>query len=217
MDFMISFRLQVLFAIFIALLIGMNLLGAKIIPLFGPFSASVGIFMVPLAFLATDIVEEVYGKKLSRQFVFAGMVAIAVIMLYVAIFVALPAHERYTHNDAYVTIFKSSIRIMIASIIAFLVSQFHDIWSFWLWKKKTQGKFLWLRTNASTVISQAIDTFLFMMIAFYQLTPKFTFAFVMGIAIPYFIFKAIFGTINTPLVYLGAWWLKGGKDVKDSV
>ncbi|MAF80240.1 hypothetical protein CL629_04140 [bacterium] len=207
---MFSFRLQVLFAIFIALLIGMNLFGSKIISLFGPFSASVGIFMVPLAFLATDVVEEVFGKKLARQFILAGMIAILIVMAYVAIFVSLPAHERYTMNDAYVTVFKSSLRIMTASIIAFLISQFHDVWSFGLLKKKTSGRFLWLRTNVSTVFSQAIDTFLFMMIAFYQLTPKFTFAFVMGIAIPYFIFKVLFGSISSPLVYLGAWWLKNG-------
>ncbi len=206
-----SFRLQILFAIFIALLIGMNLLGAKIIPLWSVFSASVGIFMVPLSFLATDIVEEVYGKKIARQFVLAGMIAILVIMLFVALFVALPPHARFTNNEAYVAVFKSSLRIMAASIIAFLLSQFHDVWSFGLWKEKTHGKFLWLRTNASTVVSQAIDTFLFMMIAFYQMTPKFTFAFVMGIAIPYYIFKVVFGAVSSPLVYLGAWWLKGEK------
>ncbi|MDP3793948.1 MAG: queuosine precursor transporter [Candidatus Uhrbacteria bacterium] len=212
-----SFRLQVIFAIFIALLIGMNLLGAKIIPLFGPFSASVGIFMVPLTFLLTDIVEEVHGKKITRQFVLAGMIGIAVIMLYVALFVVLPAHERYANNDAYTAIFKSSLRIMAASIIAFLISQFHDVWSFGFWKQKTHEKLLWWRSNASTIVSQAIDTFLFMMIAFYQMTPKFTFAFVMGIAIPYFIFKAMFGSISTPLVYLGAWWLRSAKKEGDSV
>ena len=204
-----SFRLQIIFAIFIALLIGMNLLGAKIIPLWGSFSASVGIFMVPLSFLATDIVEEVFGKKIARQFVLAGMLAILVIMLFVALFVALPPHVRFTNNEAYVAVFKSSLRIMAASIIAFLISQFHDVWSFGFWKQRTNDRFLWLRSNASTITSQAIDTFLFMMIAFYQMTPKFTFAFVMGIAVPYYIFKMIFGAISSPLVYLGAWWLRG--------
>jgi len=79
--------------------------------------------------------------------------------------------------------------MIIASIIAFFLSQTHDIIVFEWWKKKTKGKALWIRNNFSTIISQFIDTFIFMIIAFYHLTEKFTFTFVMSLIIPYYLFK----------------------------
>jgi len=65
------------------------------------------------------------------------------------------------------------------------------------------------------MISQAIDTFVFMMIAFLGLTPKFTFMFVVGLAVPYYLFKIVFALLDTPFVYLGVGWLKGGEEKKD--
>lgn len=204
-------RLQILFALFIALLIGMNLLGVKIVSLFGA-SVSVGIFMVPLTFLITDIVEEVYGKQTVKQFIIGGVFSLIIIFLYTSVFVLLEPHERYGFNSEYKTIFGSSLRMIIASIIAFVLAQTNDMILFEWWKKKTKGKALWLRNNLSTIVSQLIDTFIFMMIAFYHLTPKFTFVFIIYLVIPYYLFKILFAIIDTPFVYLGVSWLKKEKN-----
>ena len=205
-------KLQILLGIFVGLLIGMNLLGGKITTLFG-ISVSVGIFMVPLTYLITDIVEEVYGKKIAKHFVLAGVIALIMIFFYTALCVWLEPHDRYTEmNDAYTSIFNGSLRIMVASVVAFLLAQFHDVWAFEFWKKKTKGKMLWLRNNLSTFVSQGIDTFVFMMIAFYHVTPKFTFGFIISLAIPYYLFKIGFAVLDTPFVYLGVKWLRGGKE-----
>ncbi|MFA5318721.1 MAG: queuosine precursor transporter [Patescibacteria group bacterium] len=75
-------------------------------------------------------------------------------------------------------------------------------------QEKIGGKWLWLRNNASTIISQFIDTNVFMFIAFYNLTPKFTAAFVFSLVIPYYLFKVLFALLDTPFVYLGVKWLK---------
>ncbi len=202
-----SLKLNVLLGIFVGLLIGMNLLGAKIITVLG-VSVSVGIFMVPITFLITDIVAEVFGKKIATQFLVSGVIALLMIFVYTWIFVQLSPNERYTADEAYKTVFESSLRIIIASVVAFVFSQFHDIVAFEWWKTKTKGKMLWLRNNMSTFISQAIDTFIFMMLAFYQMTPKFDFGFVMRLAIPFYIFKLVFAVIDTPFVYLGVRWLR---------
>jgi hypothetical protein len=85
------------------------------------------------------------------------------------------------------------------------------MWFFWKLRVLTKKKFLWFRTNVSTVISMVIDTFIFMFLAFYMLTPKFTFWFVIQMIIPYLIFKIVWGLVSTPLVYAGANWLRGGK------
>lgn len=205
-----DFKRNLLLAIFVSLLIGMNLLGGKLTSFWG-ISVSVSILMMPLTFLITDMVAEVYGAKVARQFVITGVISIVIVLAYTALFVVIPAHERYTFNDEYKTIFGASIRIMIASVIAFLVAQVHDIWAFEFWKRKTKGTKLWLRNNLSTIVSQAIDTFIFMMIAFYMLTPKFTFLFIIELSIPFYLFKILFAFLDTPLVYLGVRWLRGGK------
>ena len=204
-------RLQILFALFITVLVGMNLLGGKIVSLFG-ISVSVGIFMVPLTFLITDIVEEVYGKSAIKHFIIGGVISSIIIFLFTGLFVLLEPHTRYSFNEEYRIIFGSSLRMIVASIVAFVLGQVHDAIAFdWL-KKKTKGKALWLRNNLSTIISQLIDTFVFMMIAFYHLTPKFTFLFIIQLAIPYYLFKVLFAIIDTPFVYLGVNWLKKEKD-----
>jgi hypothetical protein len=202
-------RLYILFGLFIGFLIGMNVLGGKIVP-FGPFSVSVAFLIVPLSFLITDIVTEVYGKKKAREFVVSGVITLIVFLFFIILFVALPPASRFTQNREYIAIFGTSGRIVFASIVAFLLSEYHDVWLFWLIKDKTKGKMLWLRTNMSSVLSMIIDTFAFMFLAFYMLTPKFTAMFVLQMLIPYLIFKILWGLLSSPLVYAGAGWLKGG-------
>jgi len=205
-----EFRLNTLFGLFIGCLIGMNVLGGKIIP-FGPFSVSVAFMIVPLSFLITDIVTEVYGKKLAREWIFSGLITLFVFLLFILLFVALPPAARFTQNKEYTAIFGTSARIVAASITAFLLSEFSDVWTFLFIKKKTNKRFLWLRTNISNSISLIVDTFAFMYLAFYMLTPKFTALFVLQMIIPYLIFKIIWGWLSSPLVYAGAKWLRVGE------
>ena len=200
-------KINLFLCVFVTMLVGMNLLGTKVVTIFG-ISTSVAIFMYPISFLITDVIEEVFGPKLARQFVAVGIFAIVLTMIFATIFVALPPAERYTSNDAYTTVFTQSLRIGIASVVAFIIAQFHDVWAFNFWKGKTNGRFLWLRNNASTMVSQAIDTLLFMFIAFYQVAPKFTVGFILTIALPYYLLKIAMAALDTPFVYLGAWWLK---------
>ena len=188
----------------------MNLLGGKITNFLG-VSTSVSIFMAPLTFLITDIVEEVFGRKITRNFVIAGVIVLIVLLAYTALFVQLPPAERFTFDSEYKIIFGNSLRMLAASIIAFAISQLHDVWAFNFWKTKTRCRFLWLRNNLSTAVSQTIDTFIFMFIAFYHLTPKFDALFVIQLSIPYLLLKLFFAVLDTPFVYLGVWWLRGEK------
>lgn len=203
-------RFFIIFGLFISFLIGMNVLGGKIIP-FGPFSVSVAFLIVPLSFLATDIVEEVYGKGKAREMIFAGVISLIVFLAFIVLFVFLPPATRFTQNEEYKTIFGTSARIVFASIVAFLLSQFNDIWSFWKLREITNKRYLWFRTNISTFVSMVIDTFVFMYLAFYMLTPKFTAGFILQMIIPYLIFKLVWGIISSPLIYAGANWLRNGK------
>jgi len=202
-----NFRLQILLSLFIALLIAMNLLWGKLITLFG-ISVSVGIFMVPLTFLITDIVSEVYGKKVVRDFIYLGVWTLVLVFIYSAFFVYLEPNPRYSFNEDYTNIFGGSLRMIAASIIAFFLSQLHDVFIFEKIKQKTQGKYLWLRNNLSTMGSQLIDSTVFMFIAFYAITPKFTISFIISLIIPYYLFKIAFALLDTPFVYMWVKWLK---------
>lgn len=201
-------KLNLLLGLFVTLLVLMNLLGSKLTTLFG-VSVSVAIFMTPLTFLITDIVGEVEGKKAAKQFVWIGFFMLLVTLGFTLFSVGVNPATRFLElNDSYTKIFEISARFTVASMIAFLVSQLHDVWSFDLIKSSTNGRFLWLRNNVSTMLSQAIDTLLFMFIAFYQITPAYTVGFILSLALPYYLFKIAFAILDTPLIYAGVKWLR---------
>lgn len=202
-------KLFLLMAIFILSLTTANLLGAKVTNAFG-VAVSVAIFTYPLTFTISNIIEEVYGKAVARQFIVIGVVVLLALFVIIALSLQLPTAERFAERGAaYTTTFQSSLRIIAGSLIAFLLSQLHNIWAFGFWKKQTRGRFLWLRTNYATMVSQAIDTLVFMFIAFYHLTPKFTAVYVLYLCWSYWMFKAFFSLASTPIVYAGVRWLRG--------
>lgn len=172
---------------------------------------SVGILLFPLTFLATDVVEEVVGKHAAHRLIKMGMVALCMVVLFTAIAVLLPPAQRSIDDNAFRLVFGSSIRLTVASFVAFAIAQTYDVWAFRFWRQMTGGKWLWLRNNLSTMVSQFVDSTLFMFIAFYQLTPKFTVPFLISMIIPWWIFKMIVAACDTPFCYLGVRWLSENK------
>lgn len=202
-----SFKTDFLLGLFISSLILANTLGTKITTILG-IRVSVGIFFMPILFLVTDIISEVHGKKKARSFVYISVIILifTLIMMYVAII--MPANPTWGNQEAFASVFGASLRMIFASVIAFMLSQLHDVWAFNFLKKKTKGKYLWFRNNVSTWVSQFIDTTIFMFLAFYMVAPKFTAMFIISLIIPYWIFKVVMAIIDTPLVYVGVKWLK---------
>lgn len=203
-------KLNLLLGIFVTVLVCANLIGVKITTLLG-VSVSVGIFAFPVSFVITDMVEEVFGKQKTKQFVLIGVIALLITFFFAWLGVLLEPSERYAFNEEYKLIFSSSLRMIFASLVAFAIAQYHDIWAFNFWKKKTGGKHLWLRNNASTITSQLIDSTVFMFLAFYLVSPKFDAMFIVSLIIPYWLLKIAFAVIDTPIVYLGVKWLKKEK------
>jgi uncharacterized integral membrane protein (TIGR00697 family) len=203
-------KTQILLGIFIAAIVLANLLGTKIAD-FGLFVASVGIFMYPVTFLVTDIVADVFGRKKVTGFIIAGIIANIMLFLMVLFSIWLPPAGRYTSNEAFLEVFNPSLRIIAASLIAFAIAQVHDVFAFEFWKSKTRGRFLWFRNNASTIVSQFIDSTIFMFIAFYMAAPQYTADFIFALIIPYWLLKVFVAFVDTPFVYLGVRWLGGKK------
>jgi uncharacterized integral membrane protein (TIGR00697 family) len=107
-----------------------------------------------------------------------------------------PPASFWPHQQAYETILGSSTRIIVASLIAYLLSQYHDVWAFHIWKRFTGDRFLWLRNNASTMISQLFDSVVFITIAFYGIMP------LLPLIVGQWVVKAGIALLDTPLVYL---------------
>ena len=150
-------------------------------------------------FLATDLLCEHYSKRDGRRAVFLGFFA-AIFYLITSQFIILlePADIDKVHGSMQ-KIFSFAPRIVLASLIAYLISQMHDIWFFHFLKEKTKGKMLWFRNNVSTLVSQLIDSIIFLMIAFLGIDPV---NMLLEIIISTYLLKVLVAAIDTPFIYL---------------
>lgn len=176
-----------------------NIQVVVLVELFG-LVATLGNVVYASIFLATDILSEHYGVKEARKGVWIGFffLAWATIAMQFAINF-IPVQIEGNRAEYLVEIFRFMPRIAVASLIAYLVSQHHDIWAFDFWKQKTSGKYLWLRNNASTWVSQLADTLVFTLIAFYG---EVEVDVLVDIVITTYALKLIVAVVDTPFLYL---------------
>ena len=211
-------KMDILVGIYIFGIIVSELMGVKTFPLFtiGTFTlnASVAIFLIPLLFTINDVIIEVHGPERARSVVRTGLMTIGLLFGFIILSLALPPSGRFMEtNEAYNIVFGKSARITLASLTAFALADFLDIYLFSKIREKLGKSKLWLRNNASNIISQLIDTTLFMFIAFYAFDKGFgdNSSFLISLIIPYWLLKSCMSIIETPLVYIGVKWLKGDK------
>lgn len=216
MSFLKIEKMDLLIAVYIFCVAVSELMGAKTFPVydfgFYKLNASVAIFVVPLIFTINDIITEVYGKERARSIIRSSLFVILLIFGFSWLATSLPPSTRFAGNEsAYDKIFGLSMRFSAASIIAFAVSDFLDVYVFALIREKLGKSRLWLRNNVSNFISQFVDSALFLTIAFYALDQSFgsNFSFITGLLIPYWLLRCLLSIVETPLVYLGVNWLKG--------
>jgi uncharacterized integral membrane protein (TIGR00697 family) len=194
----------ILAGIFLVSLVVANLITAKLFVLFGVTLAA-GIIPYPVTFLATDLICEVYGQKRANLLVFVGFL----LSLYVLLILKLGQHvepfEPANVQREYEVIFGQSARAIFASMVAYLVAQLVDVRLFHFWKRKTKGKHLWLRNNASTMFSQLVDTILVISILFWGQLPTST---LIEIMVASYLFKISIAAVDTPFFYFGTAWLK---------
>jgi queuosine precursor transporter len=189
--------------IFITNAIVAELIGGKLIQI-GPFVMSIGIIPWPIVFLTTDLINEFYGKTGVKKLsiITACLIAYAFIVLFFGINIPAAIGISAVTDEQFFAVFGQSMWIIIGSLVAFLLSQFIDVSIFWMLRNKTGGKMIWLRSTGSTVISQLIDTFVVLGIAFW-LPGKMTTANFINAALTGYTFKLLIAVALTPLIYLG--------------
>lgn len=211
-------KMDLLVAVYIFCIMVAELMGAKTFPLldlgFYKLNASVSIFLIPLLFTINDVVIEVHGKERARSIVRSGLLTIGMLFGFIMLAIHLPPSMRFMESEAaYDDIFGKSARITLASLTAFALADFLDIYIFSRIREKLGKSKLWLRNNLSNFIAQFVDTVVFMSLAFYAINDPIgeNMAFLFSLILPYWLLKCSLSVIETPLVYMGVKWLKGGK------
>ncbi|MCW3134501.1 MAG: queuosine precursor transporter [Methanophagales archaeon] len=184
------------FGMYAGFVVVANVIACKILQ-FGPMEIPAGFLVYSSTFLITDAISEFWGEKEARRAVWVGFLAniMLVISVWIAVNWSYPAWWTNPGQEAYSAVFGFVPRLVLASMIAYLLSQHHDVWSYNWWKKRTGGKHLWVRNNASTFVSQAIDTTVFITIAFYGIFP------IWHMILWQYIAKLLVAILDTPFLY----------------
>jgi len=177
------------------------IMASKIIVV-GPLVVPAGVLAYCLTFVITDVISEAWGKERAQAVVMGGFITLVLAFALTGISIVWPPASFWPHQQEYETILGSSARIMVASLIAYLLSQYHDVWAFHFWKRVTTERFLWLRNNASTVVSQLLDSIVFITIAFYGSMP------LRPLILGQWAVKVGIAVLDTPFVYLLVYLLR---------
>ena len=184
-----------------------NVQVVKLVELFG-VTATLGNIVYATSFLVTDILSENHGRGPAQQAGWIGffsLIAMTGIMNLALVFVPSQAD---TAQPALETIFKVMPRIALASLAAYGISQFHDVWAYHWIRKHTAERMLWLRNNGSTMVSQLIDSVVFSFLAFWGTVPTDVF---WQIVISTYLFKFIVALCDTPFLYLARHLYRTGR------
>ncbi|HLK91954.1 MAG TPA: queuosine precursor transporter [Polyangia bacterium] len=186
--------------VFVAALLVSDLIGGKFFRVAG-LDFSVGMIPFPLTFLLTDIVNEFYGTEGARRLTYVGLVTAIFVFTVINVAIALPTSpESPLAGDVFKNVIGSSVRLYIASLVAYLVGQLLDISIFLFVRRVTGERFLWLRSTGSTVVSQAIDS---LVVNFVFLSGSKSMVYILRTARNNYLVKLALAIGLTPLIYLG--------------
>lgn len=198
--------------------VNLNILGYTL-----NFNLTAGVVIWPVVFITTDIINEYFGKRGVRKvsFIAVGCISYAFLMIYVVTKLD-PAQFWIDVNDqdslgnpfnidfAFNKIYTQGLGIIIGSITAFLIGQLLDVAVFQKLRKITGEKMIWLRATGSTLISQLVDSFVVLILAFYILAPadnRWELSQVVSVAAINYIYKFIIAILLTPVIYSGHYFI----------
>ena len=202
-------RPDALIGLYVTLVTIANIVAQKIIEYdFGSISffATAGTILFAVTYLVTDIVNEKFGRDEARRMVFIAFgMQVAVAIFFYMVISANPA-PFWLNQEAFELVLGSSLRVIGASLLAFIVCELMDVYIFHWLKRITNGKHLWMRSAFSTLPTMVIDSILFVFLAFYGILP------IWPIILGLIVVKWIVGIIDVPFMYLSRYVI----DKKDS-
>lgn len=195
--------------------LGLNPANLNIMGFTMAFNLTAGAVIWPIVFITTDLINEYFGKPGVKRISYftAALIAYAFVVIFITIRLA-PADFWINSNDAagnpvnmdvaFNKIFGQGQRIIVGSLTAFLIGQLVDVFVFQLLRKYTGSRMLWLRATGSTLVSQLVDSFVVLYIAF---AGVFTNQQIIAIGITNYIYKFLVAIALTPIIYLGHSWI----------
>ena len=193
---------EVLVALVVAATITANVLAVKVIRMFGVLVPA-GVVVYSITFLLTDALSEFYGRREAAQAVGLGFLGNLFYLVSLWVVLRWPHGLDASAGQQFSAVMGLSVRVTFASLVAYLFSQFHDVLAYHFWGTRTRGRHLWLRNNASTIVSQAIDTTIFITIAFWGILP------IGSLILGQFAVKLVIALMDTPFLYAMRMWVFG--------
>ncbi|MFS8899367.1 queuosine precursor transporter [Synechococcus sp. H65.1] len=166
--------LDLITALFATVLLVSNVASTKLVVL-GPFTFDGGTLLFPLAYIFGDLLTEVYGYRKSRRVIWIGFFALLLATLTFQLVAALPAPgdgDSQRFAEAFGLLLGLTPRIVLGSLLAYLVGEFANAYVLARLKVRTEGRHFWLRALASTLVGQGLDTAIFLLVAFYGVFPN---------------------------------------------
>jgi len=188
-----------LIGLYVAFVLISNIIAYKIASFdfgFITFFATSATLVFSVTFLLTDIVNEKFGRKETHKMIFIAFLTQVAVAVFIFIAIYLPSAPFWNDQEIFVKILGFAPRIMLASWIAFLISENFDAYVFSWFKNITKGKHLWARNVFSSIPSMALDTVIFVTIAFYGVQP------LLPLITGVLILKWIIGIVDIPFMYL---------------
>jgi len=195
-------RANALIGLYVSFVLISNIIAYKIAAFdfgFVTFFATAATLVFSVTFLLTDIVNEKFGRKETQKMIFIAFITQIAVAVFIWLSILLTPAPFWSDQEIFVKIIGFAPRIMLASWIAFLISENMDAYIFAWFKKKTGGKHLWMRNVFSSIPSMALDTVIFVSIAFYGVQP------LLPLIIGVLAIKWIVGIVDVPFMYLNRW------------
>ena len=194
----------------------------KIIPFYEPNPIALGTILFASTFLCTDILSEYYGKEKARKNVLIGFCSFFLMTILMLVTIGIqPAEDEWVSmvQESLAIIFTPMTSIFVASMIAYLISQYFDIWFFTYLKLISSNKLLWLRNNVSTAVSSLIDNTIFSIFAWIILNPNpfplsdVIMTFILGV----YLLRVFIALLDTPFIYLAKYFIPNQKNYSPEI
>lgn len=190
---------DIVMAAFVAMLLCTNLIGAsKVTTIFG-YDFGAGTLFFPISYIFGDVLTEVYGYSRSRRVIWVGFAVMIFASFMTYTIISMPPSKDWNDQKAFETVFGTTTRITIGSLIAFWAGEFMNSFVLAKIKIKMAGRMLWLRLIGSTIIGEAVDTAIFYPIAFYGIWET---GLLTTVIFHDYILKIVWETVATPFTYI---------------
>ncbi|MDD6284838.1 MAG: queuosine precursor transporter [Firmicutes bacterium] len=208
-QFTVSAIFLTLTAVYVTCLLLSNLIAGKICSFFG-ISLPAAVILFPVTYILGDVLTEVYGYKKAKSVIWLGFGCSLFAVIIYMITIALPGASFFENQSAFAAVLGTTPRVALASFVGYLAGELINSMVLSRLKVMTKGKLLWVRTIASTVIGEFIDSFIFISISFFGTMSN---SALFKMILFQYLFKTVYEIVFTPVTYAVVRWIKNKESV----